>query len=176
MNALFKQKNLDHSKRGFTLIEILVVISIIGILSSVVFASLSSARGKARDVRRVAEMRSIATALEAYHLRNGTYPSVPDANSGTATDNNWADVNVCRNEYYDISHASIGLTPEYLPAMSNDPLHDGSNGWEFCHWYAGPDFLGRDGYILYFEFEGEVDLPRDCGDGDWGGNWYCIGE
>lgn len=67
--------------RGFTLIELLVVIAIIGILSSIVLASLNSARVKARDTQRVAEVREIAKALNAYFADNGYYP--PNPVSGT---------------------------------------------------------------------------------------------
>ena len=53
-------------KRGFTLIELLVVIAIIGLLSSIVFASLNSARVKARDAKRLAEISEIKKALELF--------------------------------------------------------------------------------------------------------------
>ena len=56
----------SKASRGFTLIELLVVIAIIGILSSVVLASLNSARTKARDTRRVSDMKQIQIALELY--------------------------------------------------------------------------------------------------------------
>ena len=62
-------------KRGFTLIELLVVIAIIGILSSVVLASLNSARGKARDAVRKSDLSQIQTALEMYYDSYGGYPS-----------------------------------------------------------------------------------------------------
>ena len=62
------------NKRGFTLIELLVVISIISLLSSVVLSSLSSARMKARDARRMQDLIQIRNALEMYRLDNGTYP------------------------------------------------------------------------------------------------------
>lgn len=60
--------------KGFTLIELLVVIAIIGILSSTVLASLNSSRMKARDARRMADLRSIRIALEMYIEANRQYP------------------------------------------------------------------------------------------------------
>lgn len=53
--------------RGFTLIELLVVIAIIGVLASIVLASLSSARSKSRDARRIADIKQIQLALELYY-------------------------------------------------------------------------------------------------------------
>lgn len=67
-------------QRGFTLIELLVVIAIIGILSSVVVASLNSARQKARDARRVDDIKQVQLALDLYFDANaGKYPTNIDA-------------------------------------------------------------------------------------------------
>jgi prepilin-type N-terminal cleavage/methylation domain-containing protein len=66
---MFKRKN-----RGFTLVELLVVIAIIGILASVVLVSLNSARAKARDARRIADIRQTSLALENYYDDNLVYP------------------------------------------------------------------------------------------------------
>lgn len=54
-----------RSSRGFTLIELLVVIAIIGMLSSVVLASLNSARSKSRDSRRLEDLKQIANTIVA---------------------------------------------------------------------------------------------------------------
>jgi len=64
-----------NMKRGFTLIELLVVIAIIGILSSVVLASLNTARLKSRDTRRVADIKQLQLALALYFDSNAAYPS-----------------------------------------------------------------------------------------------------
>lgn len=67
----FSEKKLG----GFTLIELLVVIAIIGILASVVLASLNNARVKARDTKRVADINNIRLALEVYYDANNEYPN-----------------------------------------------------------------------------------------------------
>src|SRR5262245_50514712 len=70
-------KNLLKVRRGFagfTLIELLVVIAIIGILASIVLASLNTARQKSRDARRLADIKSIQLALELFFDACGGYP------------------------------------------------------------------------------------------------------
>lgn len=62
-------------QKGFTLVELLVVISIIGILATITMASLNAARAKSRDVRRKQDIESIQTALEMYYDAYGGYPS-----------------------------------------------------------------------------------------------------
>lgn len=67
-------------KKGFTLIELLVVIAIIGILSSVVLASLSSARSKGADAKIKSELSSIRAEAELFH----DDPSKGDGSYGIA--------------------------------------------------------------------------------------------
>ncbi|MDB5238559.1 MAG: gspG [Candidatus Kaiserbacteria bacterium] len=66
---------MKSTRRGFTLIELLVVIAIIGILSSVVLASLNTARKKGRDARRIADIKQLQLALELYYDAQGQYPT-----------------------------------------------------------------------------------------------------
>ena len=66
---------IKNTKKGFTLIELLVVIAIIGILSSVVLASLSTARQKSRDAKRISDIGQIQLALELFFDANQSYPS-----------------------------------------------------------------------------------------------------
>lgn len=60
--------------KGFTLIELLVVIAIIGLLASVVLVSLSSARQKSRDAKRLADIKQVASAMELYFNDCQSYP------------------------------------------------------------------------------------------------------
>src|SRR3989344_3217427 len=62
-----------RTKGGFTLIEILIVVSIIGLLASIIFVGLGSSRARGRDARRIADLSSIKTGLELYFSKNGRY-------------------------------------------------------------------------------------------------------
>ena len=66
---------MKKNQKGFTLIELLVVIAIIGILSTLSVLALNSARARARDAKRIADIRQIQTALEMYYNENNEYPS-----------------------------------------------------------------------------------------------------
>jgi len=70
--------NVKSFKSGFTLIELLVVIAIIGVLASVVMVSLNAAREKARDMRRIADLKQIETALELNYDKYGAY-TIPES-------------------------------------------------------------------------------------------------
>ena len=62
------------SQKGFTLLEVLVVVAIIGTLAGIVMISVNRARLKARDAKRLSDMEQIQTALEMYYNKYGQYP------------------------------------------------------------------------------------------------------
>ncbi len=80
--------------KGFTLIELLVVIAIIGILSSIVLASLNTARQKSRDARRVADLKQVQLAMQLFYDANSSYPTTTLA----------------------------ALTPTYIATVPRDPV------------------------------------------------------
>ena len=106
------RRKKQHPTAGFTLIELLVVIAIIGILSSVVLASLSSARAKSRDARRMSDLRQVQTALELYYSDFGRYPT---DGAGTL-----------------LSEIDAALAPKYIPSLPADPRRTGSSGYRYC--------------------------------------------
>lgn len=60
---------------GFTLVELLVVISLIGILATLVLANLNAARERGRDAARKSDLKNIQTALRLYYNDYGNYPA-----------------------------------------------------------------------------------------------------
>ncbi len=91
-------------KRGFTLIELLVVIAIIGILAGIIMASLTSAKARARDAKRITDIKTIQLALELYYNDNLFFPSNIYAASCSSS--------VTPN---------CGLAPLYISVMPSDP-------------------------------------------------------
>ena len=72
---MFLNSLKQNRKKGFTIIELLVVISIIGLLSTISVVVLNGARIKSRDTKRVSDINNIKTALELYFNDKGYYPT-----------------------------------------------------------------------------------------------------
>ena len=76
MEHVFLTRSIHRrNQRGFTLLEVLIVIAIIGILVSIGVASYSSAQQKSRDARRKGDLKAVQNAFEQYNADNdGNYP------------------------------------------------------------------------------------------------------
>lgn len=76
---------MNRLKRGFTLVELIVVIAVIGILAAVTVIGLSRYQADTRDTRRASSVAVIAEALEKYYDENGEYPSCTDVMAAADT-------------------------------------------------------------------------------------------
>lgn len=100
----------NKKSKGFTLIELLVVIAIIGILATIVLVSLNTARQKARDTKRLGDVRQVALALEMYYDDNAVYPGGSES-SGC---NDWATM-------------KTGIEAGgYMTVVPSDPVNSGT--------------------------------------------------
>jgi len=107
---------MKSSQKGFTLIELLVVIAVIGILAAVILASLNTARAKARDAKRIADLKQVQIALELYRNDTSDYPT-----GTTTTEGTW------------ITKLTPLVTSGYLPAV---PLDTGGDYYRYFSDYS----------------------------------------
>lgn len=131
---------------GFTLIELLVVIAIIGILASITIASLNSARLKARDARRVADIKQIQVALEL-HYNSQSAPEYPTATT------------VC-----DDTHAyglEVLVTGGHIPQVPRDP-NASPNCYRFTSNSASPRTTYHVGATMEEATNPVLTSDKDC--------------
>jgi prepilin-type N-terminal cleavage/methylation domain-containing protein len=109
-----------NQKKGFTLIEILIVVAIIAILASVVLVGLGPTQQAGRDARRISDLSEVQNGLELYYNKYGIYPgsAAGVAQSPGAT---WAALGTA------IVGANVGVT-----TLPSDP----SKGASYQYWYG----------------------------------------
>jgi type II secretion system protein G len=126
--------------KGFTLIELLVVIAIIGLLSTLAVVALSSARAKARDAKRVSDIKQITSALELYFNDKNSYPVVDTAITlGSASDKVLCDTAA------GFQADTTGCTTTYMGQVPANPDPNGS-----IYLYTGSE----SDYSIGFTLEG----------------------
>jgi prepilin-type N-terminal cleavage/methylation domain-containing protein len=96
--------SLKKRNQGFTIVELLIVIVVIGILALLVITTYSGIQQKARNSKRQADLNAIQTQLEAFYQNAGYYPSRTDMNSDSWLDTNMKSLD--KNALIDPSNAT----------------------------------------------------------------------
>lgn len=128
--------------KGFTLLELLIVIGIVGVLSNVVYSNVSSARATARDAVRMNDMKAIQKSLEMYYNDFYQYPRTATGTAGIPS--TWAN---CSNPSIG-GHPATGtnawipnLAPNYISSLPDDPRPDlGNNCRNYRYKSNGTDY------------------------------------
>jgi general secretion pathway protein G len=143
---------IKNSIRGFTLVELLIVIAIIGVLSTLLMANFIGVRQRARDAQRKSDLRQIQAALEIYRSDNGGYPALVAVGvDGYESDNGTSSCT---------GNGTIQLgTTIYMKKIPCDPLGD-------TYFYIQLNSGG--GYSIYACLENSSDkdlgtTPAACG-------------
>lgn len=77
--------SLNRKQSGFTIVELLIVIVVIGILAGLVITTFNGIQQKGRDTERETDIKALHSQIEAYWAQKGYYPSLTDMNDRTAT-------------------------------------------------------------------------------------------
>mgnify|MGYP003394750103 CR=1 FL=1 len=117
------QKSRGRSSRGFTLLEILLVVAAIAILAGIVIVAINPARqlAETRDAQRHSDVQTISSAITQYIIKNGALPEgLPTLAQATCDD---VDARICRDG--DVCEGGIELhdilVPDYVAALPEDP-------------------------------------------------------
>jgi len=137
--------------KAFTLIELLIVITIIGILAVALVPRISQGPARARDVQRKADLQQISTALEMYYADHGEYANsdsgLPEEICGADLDSylgSYLDVPadpssgspmVCTNDYYYkvMPYTDGGSTPSAYALVAHMEIVPGDSANYFCN-------------------------------------------
>jgi prepilin-type N-terminal cleavage/methylation domain-containing protein len=118
MCSCYTEGDMRKLQSGFTLVEVLLVIAIIGVLTTVAIVNFGNAREMSRDAQRKADLRNLQNAVELYKNKYGEYP---EGCNGTEE---WSGEN--GTDYACPASAGgqyiVGLAPEFVPVLPVDPL------------------------------------------------------
>ena len=74
---------IRRNQQGFTIVELLIVIVVIGILAALVITTFTGIQQKARDTERQTDIKALYGQIEAYYAQNGKYPTLANINDAT---------------------------------------------------------------------------------------------
>lgn len=109
--------SLKKSNQGFTIVELLIVIVVIGILALLVITTYSGIQAKARNSKRQSDVKSLQTQLEAFFSQNGYYPSLTDMNNSAWLGTNMKSLD--QNALIDPSNPTQSKTLVTAPALKS---------------------------------------------------------
>jgi general secretion pathway protein G len=155
------KSTLSRIQAGFTLVELMIVISIIALLTGIIVANLTSSKARSRDAQRVSDLNQIQLALEQYFDRCGQYP-IADSNGMPSTSSS------CSGGVITIS--------SYISKIPQDP----SNGQKYL--YVANNGTTPTDYVLHASLEGQSQaqqnsfpesVRQDTSHSTWAGGFSC---
>ena len=149
-------------QKGFTLIELLVVIAIIGLLSTLAVVALTSARAKARDAKRISDVKQVQTSLELYFADTGG--NYPPAGASDATLKLGLDVDKLCSEGFLLSTTEPAptCTTTFIGKVPRDPSAPIAAGAAACGTTTGCEYAYNatgakpTTYKIQFQLEGKT--------------------
>lgn len=122
--------------KGFTLVEIVVVVSIIGMLTAAAVVSVGTLREEARDKTRAASLQQLQLAITAYHAQNdNTYPT-PGCSAGPT---DWVGPGTMTGEVSCDNYIE-GIVPDFMSALPTDPKGESKDLEGFMYRSDGTDY------------------------------------
>lgn len=148
---MFNNK-IKQVKRGFTLIELMIVIVILGVLIAAGLGSFVSSQKKGRDNRRKSDLRNISGALELYYNDYGKYPGDDGVGHivGCGTSGTTVCPLTCSNGTQWAAGGTDGCQTTYMIIIPTDP----TAGQKYFYRYSSS---GGTGYQLYAALENTFD-------------------